>query len=112
MKRPIQAAGVLLLAFTAALGAQNKKTKPPNTPPPPRAEATRPPANNAAKNPAANGSAANPATRNPQAPKGRGGQRLGAPGNPVERLMSMSPKQRDRVLEKLPPQQQANLRKR
>jgi len=41
---------------------------------------------------------------------GKPGPRLGAPGNPVERLMAMSPEQRERVLEKLPPKQQANLR--
>ena len=40
------------------------------------------------------------------------GPRLGAPGNPVERLMAMPPEQRERVLEKLPPKQQANLRER
>jgi hypothetical protein len=37
---------------------------------------------------------------------------LGNPGNPVERLMAMPPEKREQVLEKLPPQQQANLRQR
>ena len=41
----------------------------------------------------------------------RAGPRL-RPPSPVERLLGMSPEQRDRVLEKLPPGQQANLRKR
>ena len=56
------------------------------------------------------GAEANPRTRNPEAPKGGGAQRLGTPGNPVERLMAMPPEKREQVLEKLPPQQQANLR--
>ena len=53
--------------------------------------------------------------KNPEAPNGGvrpGGPRLGAPGNPVERLMAMPPEQRERVLEKLPAGQQANLRQR
>jgi hypothetical protein len=37
---------------------------------------------------------------------------LSPPGNPVERLMAMSPERREQVLEKLPPLQQANLRQR
>ena len=45
-------------------------------------------------------------------PMGGGAPRLGAPGNPVERLMAMPPEQRERVLEKLPAGQQANLRER
>jgi len=40
------------------------------------------------------------------------GPRLGAPGNPVERLMAMPPEKREQALEKLPPKQQANLRER
>src|SRR4051812_7123561 len=39
-------------------------------------------------------------------PKGAG------PNAQVERLLEMSPEQRERALEKLPPQQQANFRKR
>ena len=50
--------------------------------------------------------------KNPEAPKGGGAPGLGAPGNPVERLMAMPPEQRERVLEKLPASQQANLRQR
>jgi len=42
-----------------------------------------------------------------------GGPHLANPlANPVQRLMAMPPEQRERVLEKLPPQQQANLRQR
>src|SRR5260370_34853401 len=56
--------------------------------------------------------AKSPGGRNPEAPKGGGAQRLGNPGNPVERLMAMPPEKREQVLEKLPQQQQANLRQR
>jgi len=38
--------------------------------------------------------------------------RLNAPNGNVERLLAMPPEQRDRILEKLPPQQQKNLRQR
>lgn len=58
------------------------------------------------------GAAKSPGGRNPEAPKGGGAQRLANPGNPVERLMAMPPEKREQVLEKLPPQQQANLRQR
>jgi len=77
----------LLLIAAAVLGAQKDESSP------------RPaPRNGPAKN--------------PEAPKGGGAPRLGAPGNPVERLMAMPPEQRERVLEKLPASQQANLRQR
>jgi len=60
--------------------------------------------------------ARNPAIKNtlPKNPDkaSKPGPRLGAPGNPVERLMAMSPEKREQVLEKLPPKQQANLRER
>jgi hypothetical protein len=77
----------LLLIAAAAIGAQKEESSP------------RPAPHNV------------PA-KNPEAPKGGGAPRLGAPGNPVERLMAMSPEQRERVLEKLPASQQANLRQR
>ncbi len=42
-----------------------------------------------------------------------GARRIPNPGaNPVQRMMTMSPEQRERVLEKLPPAQQANIRQR
>jgi hypothetical protein len=53
-----------------------------------------------------------PAGRNAAPAKSGGAPRLGNPGNPVERLMAMPPERREQVLEKLPPQQQANLRER
>lgn len=38
--------------------------------------------------------------------------RLAPPAGPIERLLAMSPEQRDRILEKMPPFRQAQLRKR
>ena len=43
---------------------------------------------------------------------GPGGAPLNVPNGDVERLLAMPPEQRDRILEKLPPGKQANLRKR
>jgi hypothetical protein len=92
---------MLLLLAVVCVGAQKNNGKaakvdaPPRNPPAPRAAPPAPKAN---------------AMKNPEAP--RGSPRLGAPGNPVERLMAMPPEQRERVLEKLPATQQANLRQR
>ena len=49
-----------------------------------------------------------------RAPKSAGGApRLSNPlANPVQRMMAMTPEQRERVLEKLPPQRQADIRQR
>jgi hypothetical protein len=101
MQRRCQAVGVLLLMAATGICAQtgSKPPKPPKPPPPPRNQAR----------PAA---AKSPAGRNPQAPNAGGAQKLANPGNPVERLMAMPPEKREQVLEKLPPQQQANLRQR
>jgi hypothetical protein len=96
--RAFQIGGLLLLAGTCGLCAQKGGGKPPKSappPPPPRVAAAKP---NNLKN------GARPAP---------GGPRLPNPmANPVQRLMAMPPEQRERVLEKLPPQQQANLRQR
>ena len=102
MKCSCHAVGVLLLAAVGmcAQTAHPTPSNAPKAPPPPRNE-VRPGA--AAKSPAA---------RNPQAPKAGAAPRLGNPGNPVERLLAMPPERREQVLEKLPPQQQANLRQR
>ena len=100
MKRRCQAVGVLLLMAAVTMCAQTRNPKPRNAPPPPRNE-LRPRA-----------AAKSPGVRNPDALKGGGAPRLGNPGNPVERLMAMPPEKREQVLEKLPPQQQANLRQR
>ena len=90
----------MLLLMAAGMSAQTAGPHPPKAPPPPRNE-VRPRA-----------AAKSPGGRNPDVPKGGGVPRLGTPGNPVERLMAMPPEKRDQVLEKLPPQQQANLRQR
>ena len=102
MRRHCKAVGILLLMTVAAVCAQknNNNPKPPKPPPPPRSQ------------PQPGAAAKSPAAKNPEAPKGGAGARLGNPGNPVERLMAMPPEKREQVLEKLPPQQQANLRQR
>jgi hypothetical protein len=98
MKPRSQAVALLLLMAASGMCAQtgSKPPKPPKPPPPP-------PRNAAPKSPPA---------RNPQAQKAGGAPKLANPGNPVERLMAMPPEKREQVLEKLPPQQQANLRER
>ncbi len=104
MKRCCHVFGMMLLTAAAAMCAQSaaepRPAKATNAPPPPRKE-LRP-----------GGTPKSPGARNPDAPKGGGAQRLGNPGNPVERLMAMPPEKREQVLERLPPQQQANLRER
>jgi hypothetical protein len=98
--RAFQIGGLLLLAATSGFPEQKGGTKPPKATPPIK-----------------NGGPANPGSRlGPGGGKpggAPGGPRLPNPlGNPVQRLMAMPPEQRERVLEKLPPQQQANLRQR
>jgi hypothetical protein len=104
MKGLLHVGAGLLLMTALGIAAQKSEPKPPKPAPAPRASAP------AAKSPAPAASG----IKNPEAPKGpkAGGARLGAPGNPVERLMAMPPEQRERVLEKLPASQQANLRQR
>src|SRR5438270_11597914 len=105
MKIHAQVVGVLLLTTAWATRAQTASepsaAKAPKTPPPPRSGVRPGGAAKAAKSGDVTG-----------APKGGGAQRLGNPNNPVERLMAMSPEKREQVLERLPPQQQANLRQR
>jgi hypothetical protein len=88
-----------LLMAAAGVCAQPASPKPAKAPPPPR-NVVRP------------GAARPPAGKNPAAPKAGGATRVGNPGNPVERLMAMPPEKREQVLERLPAQQQANLRQR
>ncbi|MEO8592559.1 MAG: DUF3106 domain-containing protein [Candidatus Solibacter sp.] len=99
MKQRAPALGFLLLLTAAGTFAQPAKSAPGRNPPLPRNE-LRPGA--PGRNP----------PRNPDGAKGNGAARLANPLNPVERLMAMSPEMRERVLEKLPAQQQANLRER
>jgi hypothetical protein len=95
MKRAIQVVGVVWLGAVVAVCAD--QTKPPKPEPPP-------------KNPPAAKPAANAAPKNPGgAPKGPA---LPNPDNPIDRLLRMTPEQRERAIEKFPPQQQANFRKR
>ena len=98
MTRAIPIAGLMLLAAAAGLADQKGGGKAAKAAPPPaRPPAVRPGA--PPKTPGAN-------VRN-----GPNGLRLPNPlANPVQRLIAMPPEQRERVLEKLPAQQQARMR--
>jgi uncharacterized protein DUF3106 len=90
MRLALQFAGALLLAAASGVSS-DQKAKPA---PPPK-------------------TAAKPAPKNPGkaggAPK-KGGGGLYNPLNPVQRLWQMTPEQRERVLEQLPPERQAQMR--
>ncbi len=104
MKRAIQLAGVVWL-FTA-VGVSADQNKPKNPPPPKPAP---PPA--AAKVEAwkgGGGPAGGRGAAGGGAPKARN---LPVPGNPIELLRAMTPEQRERALEKFPPDRQAQIRK-
>src|ERR1700678_1710141 len=95
MNRAIQVVGVVWLGAVVALCADQQK--PPKPPPPPKpAPAAKPAAKAPPNNPGG-------------APKGAG--KIPNPDNPVDRLLRMTPEQRERALEKLPAQQQAAIRK-
>jgi len=96
MNRAIQVVGVVWLGAVVAMCAD--QTKPPKPPPPKNPPAAAKPAAKVAQN--------NPGG----VPKGR--PSLPNPDNPIDRLLRMSPEQRERAIEKFPPQQQANFRKR
>jgi hypothetical protein len=96
MNRAIQFVGVVWLgALVAACADQTKPAKP--APPPKPAPAAKPAKEAPPNNPGG-------------APKGRA--TLPNPDNPIDRLLRMTPEQRERAIEKFPPQQQANFRKR
>jgi hypothetical protein len=96
MNRAIQFAGVVwLLAAVSVYAAQ----KPPKNPPAPKPP---PPAAKPASQPAANNTGGVP----------KGAAKMANPDNPLDRLLKMPPEQRELAIEKLPPQQQANIRKR
>jgi hypothetical protein len=95
MTHRCHAAGMMLLMAAAGMCAQPARPKAAKAPPPPR-NVVRP----------------GVAGKGPVGPKAGGAPRLGNPGNPVERLMAMPPEKREQILERLPPQQQANLRQR
>ena len=90
MKRALQIGGLLLLGAVSGLCDQKTAVKDP--PPPPAAKKNNP--------------------KGVAAPKGGlKGTPLINPANPFTRLFRMTPEQRERALEQLPPQQQANARK-
>ena len=97
MNRAFQLAGAALLVMWPAWCADQKANKPV---PPPKA---RPPA-------------AVPNNRTARGPNGGGGipknnaPRINTPG-PAQRLLQMTPEQRERALEKLPPKQQDQIRR-
>ncbi len=82
--------GVVWLALAPCLFAQKPKPAPPPRPPAP------------------------PAGRRNAPPKGlgKGQAKLNNPALPVQRLLQMTPEQRERVLERMPPQQQERIRQR
>lgn len=98
MARAPQLAVVALLC-AAGVWAADQKT--PKNPPPPKEPAVKAP-------PAARGGT----PRNPP-PAGRGnpnGPHIGNPANPIQQLFRMSPEDRERAIEKFPPQQQKRIR--
>jgi hypothetical protein len=105
VNRVIQIGGLLLLAANCAFSYQKGGNKPPKAaspPPSPRNMSARP------NNPRPNAPLKNGGPGGRQSPEG---PRLPNPlANPVLRMMSMPPEQRERILEKLPPQRQAQLR--
>jgi hypothetical protein len=82
---------VLLAVAALAVGAQKESLKAPPMPPP---------------------KAMNKAPGFPKTPQKQGAARVPNPAHQFERLLSMTPDQRERVIEKLPPQQQERLRAR
>jgi hypothetical protein len=92
MKRALQSGVVFLIAAALASGAQKENVK------------------KAAPMPAAR-----PAPKGggfPKTPPKQGPAHIPNPAHQFERLLSMTPDQRERVIEKLPPQQQERLRAR
>src|SRR5215469_2253939 len=99
MKRGIQVAGVVWLFGALAIASdQNKPKNPPPPKPTPAAKVPPPPAKWGGGPNAGGGT-----------PKGAG--KLRVYGNPIELLRAMTPEQRERALEKFPPDRQAQIRK-
>ena len=99
MKRVLQIGGLGLLAVSAAFARGPQQA--------PKAKPAPPPHSVAAKPGQPKGGAPGGAPK--AAAKGAG--RLVNPGNVATRLFRMTPEERDRALEKLPPNQQENARK-
>jgi hypothetical protein len=99
MKRTFQFAGVVLACAALALGSQAAKEVPGGTPP---AKMTAP------------GGTPPPKTASPNTPPNggpKGVPKIGLPGtNPFERLLFLSPEQRELALEKLPAQEKERAR--
>ena len=93
MNRAIQVVGVVWLGAVVAVCADQTKPPPPKNPPAAAKPAPKAQPNNAGG-----------------VPKGR--PSLPNPDNPIDRLLRMSPEQRERAIEKFPPKQQDNFRKR
>jgi hypothetical protein len=102
MKRAIQVAGVVWLFGAIAIASD--QTKPKN---PPAAKAAPPP--KSTPPPAAKWQGGGP--NNPGGGTPKGARNLPVPGNPIELLRAMTPEQRERALEKFPPDRQAQIRK-
>jgi hypothetical protein len=96
MIRAIQVVGMVWLGALVAVCAD--QTKPPKPPPPPKPV----PAAKPVKPPSPNNSGGVPKAQTT----------LASPDNPIDRLLRMTPEQRERAIEKFPPAQQANFRKR
>jgi Protein of unknown function (DUF3106) len=101
MKRAIQVAVVVWLFGAVAIASDQNK---PKNPPPPKAA----PQPKAAPPPAAKWKGGGP---NPSGGTPKGARNLPVPGNPIELLRAMTPEQRERALEKFPPDRQAQIRK-
>jgi hypothetical protein len=109
MKRVSHVAIVALLAALPSVCEEKKGDKFAKTPP--QVHAAGP--THAVAAPPPQGAPANPPANNSEAAKNNNsGPKLAPPNNPVERLMAMPPEWRERILEKMPPLQQANLRER
>ena len=108
MKRAIQLAAVVWLFGAGALASdQNKPKNPPPPKPTPPPKAAPPPA--AAKWPSGGPNRGGGPNPGGGTPKGAG--KLPVYGNPIELLRAMTPEQRERALEKFPPDRQAQIRK-
>jgi hypothetical protein len=108
MPRTFHIVATLMLAAAPGLYAQ-KGAKPPKAapPPPPPPRVNSKPGNPRPNGQPKPGAQSNPGGRGPAA----GGPKLANPmANPVLRMMAMPPEQRERILEKLPPQRQAEIR--
>jgi hypothetical protein len=107
MKRALHFAGLVWLCAAPVICADQNKPK--KEPPPPKAAKSSPsPGPEAAKVP-------KPRDQAPPAPGGggqpKGAARLPNPANPIAWLRSMTPEQRERVIEKYPPELQEKIRK-